>query len=314
MTIQSNAINLQYFQIFEKQRVWVISNADKIPMQVSGNPSKVNDPNTWETLENVHQYCNTHQNCLPAIILSDHLNLIFLDLDDVIDPNTQKIEVWAQEVIDSCNSYTERSKSGRGIHIFLHGQPPNLPSHEKLRCRPHKKHWDKKGEIELYFTKKAATITGDVIVDQPIRSISEDGLASLYRKFFPKEKLRNERTVLFSPKMSDEEVLRLARSSKNSIKFTNLYDHADWDGAKDRSAMDLSLANYLAFYTQDLEQINRLMLSSALLREKWERSDYLDRTIETAVKGLSSAYQSKRSPSSPIPSKQLQAQPEILFR
>ena len=304
MTIHTNLLNLQHLQPFAKQRVWAVSNRDKIPIQSDGTPSKVNDPSTWGSLDGILQYCNEHQDCFPAIILNDQSNLIFIDLDDVIDTDRGKIETWAQAVIDVCNSYTERSRGGKGIHIFLRGHPPKLPSHEKLRCRPQKKLWNNNGELELYFTKKVATITGDVIVDRPIRIIDEGELLALYRKFFPEEPNRTEQpSQSSSPKMKDEDVIRLARSSKNGDKFTGLYDHGEWEGSEDRSAMDLTLANYLAFYTQDHEQVKRLMMSSALLREKWDRTDYLDRTIETAIRGLSNTYQPKQNPSSPIPIK-----------
>lgn len=302
MSIHANLLNLQHFQPFAKQRVWAVSDGNKIPIQNDGTPSKVNDPSTWGSLDGILQYCNGHPDCFPAIMLSDQLDLIFLDLDAVIDPKTGRIETWAQEVIDICNSYTERSRGGRGVHIFLSGHPPKLPPHETLRCRPQKRFWNNSGEIELYFTKKVATITGDVIVDCPIRTINEGESLALYRRFFPKEQNRVEQpSQPSSPKMKDEEVIRLTRSSKNGDKFTSLYDQAEWEGSEDRSAMDLALANYLAFYTQDREQIKRLMMSSALLREKWDRSDYLDRTIETALKGLSSSYQPKHNPNGPIP-------------
>lgn len=304
MTIQTNSLNLQHFQPFEKQRVWVISNGDKIPIQSNGTPSKVNNPSTWGSLKDVLKYCDAHQNCLPAIIVNDQLNLIFVDLDDVIDPKTGKFEAWAQKVIDICNSYTERSRGGKGVHIFLRGRPPKLSSPEKLRCRPNKKDWNKSGELEIYFTKKVATITGDMIVDQPIRSINDTELLSLYRKFFPEEENRVERpSQPLSPKMKDEEVIKVARSSTNGVKFTGLYDHGEWDGNEDRSGMDLALANHLSFYTQDHKQVKRLILSSALRREKWDRSDYLDRTIETAIQGLLSTYQPKQNSSGPIPIK-----------
>ena len=98
MILQTNTINLQHFKPFENQKVWAISNADKIPIQSSGKPSRVNDPSNWVSLEGVLQYTNTHQNCLPAVILNDQLNLIFLDLDDVIDPLIPETEFIEQVV------------------------------------------------------------------------------------------------------------------------------------------------------------------------------------------------------------------------
>jgi primase-polymerase (primpol)-like protein len=50
----------------------------------------------------------------------------------------------------------------------------------------------------------------------------------------------------------------------------------EWDG----SSADASLAQMLAFWTgKNCERMERLMRGSALLRDKWEREDYLPRTI-----------------------------------
>ena len=57
--------------------------------------------------------------------------------------------------------------------------------------------------------------------------------------------------------------------------------------AYDASAADAALAQHLAFWTgRDCERIRRLMSRSALARDKWDREDYLPRTILRAC-GLS---------------------------
>lgn len=51
----------------------------------------------------------------------------------------------------------------------------------------------------------------------------------------------------------------------------------------DRSSADAALAQHLAFWTgKDPGRIRGLMEESALKREKWEREDYVLRTIEGA--------------------------------
>lgn len=305
--IHNNKITLQHFKAFKNQKVWVVSKEDKIPIQTNNQPARSNDPNTWTSLDSVLTYMETHKGTLPALILNDQLDLIFIDLDNVIDPQTHMIEPWAKEIIDICDSYAEKSRSGRGIHIFLRGHPPKLPTDEKVRCRPEKKSWNKIGDFEIYFTKKIATITGSIMVDKPIRNIDEIGVLTLYRKFFPPADpvVNISPPIALSPTMSDEEIDKLARSGEKGKRFTKLYDHAEWDEPEDRSAMDLSLANRIAFFTQDNEQISRIMKKSALNdREKWEREDYIPRTIDTAIQGLSNTYQKsepQRNHGSPIP-------------
>lgn len=65
--------------------------------------------------------------------------------------------------------------------------------------------------------------------------------------------------------------------------------------AYDASSADAALAQHLAFYTgNNCERMLRLMLQSALKRDKWERTDYLYRTITRACAQQSTWYSSKR--------------------
>jgi hypothetical protein len=85
-----------------------------------------------------------------------------------------------------------------------------------------------------------------------------------------------------SSKLSDEEVIRRARSAGNGVgeKFAALYDGGDTSEQNgDASSADYALVSHLAFWTQNAEQIVRVMQSSALVRDKWTRVDYVPRTI-----------------------------------
>jgi hypothetical protein len=70
---------------------------------------------------------------------------------------------------------------------------------------------------------------------------------------------------------AEAETLAKAFPSQNS--------YSQWDG----SAADQALANHLAFWTgNDCERMLRMMKQSALVRDKWDRPDYLPRTILSA--------------------------------
>jgi AAA domain len=90
---------------------------------------------------------------------------------------------------------------------------------------------------------------------------------------------------------TDEDVLQAARKARNAAKFASLYVDGDlsaYDG--DDSRADLALASVLAFYTQDPAQIARLIGSSALMRTKWNRRDYQERTIKRALDNVRDTY------------------------
>jgi putative DNA primase/helicase len=62
-------------------------------------------------------------------------------------------------------------------------------------------------------------------------------------------------------------------------------------GYSSPSEADMALASYLAFYTQDSEQIRRLVAMSGLgAREKWQRDDYAKETIRRAIASRAGTY------------------------
>lgn len=71
--------------------------------------------------------------------------------------------------------------------------------------------------------------------------------------------------------------------------------------AYDASSADAALAAHLAFWTgKDAARMERLMERSALARDKWKRTDYLERTIMGAIARQAGAYQ-ERQPTTPQP-------------
>ncbi len=80
--------------------------------------------------------------------------------------------------------------------------------------------------------------------------------------------------------LDDERVLDLAFRAANGEETARLYAG---DPRGDHSAADLALLSRLAFYTQDANQLDRIFRRSGLYREKWERQDYRDRTIQRAL-------------------------------
>src|SRR5215208_814613 len=91
-------------------------------------------------------------------------------------------------------------------------------------------------------------------------------------------------------KLTDEEVISLARSAKNAAKFEALWQ-GDISGYASHSEADQALVSLLAFYTQDENQLDSLYRQSALCREKWlKRSDYRRSTIDKALSNLTETY------------------------
>ena len=85
----------------------------------------------------------------------------------------------------------------------------------------------------------------------------------------------------------DRTQLERARKSKTGAKFISLYDVGDFENLGfSHSEADLSLCSILRFWLgRDAARIDAAFRRSALMRPKWDRADYRDRTLEQALIG-----------------------------
>jgi DNA-binding transcriptional ArsR family regulator len=98
-----------------------------------------------------------------------------------------------------------------------------------------------------------------------------------------------------SPPQPDEAIIEKCRARQDVAKFSDLFDHGVTSGhGGDDSATDFALLGMLKFYTQDPEQLDRLMRSSALARPKWDEGragrTWLRYSIDNALKDVGETY------------------------
>ena len=180
------------------------------------------------------------------------------------------------------DSYTEFSQSGQGIHIIIRGKKPGS------KCR--------KDNFEMYDSDRFFVMTGNQIKGTPdtIREGQRE-LSDLYKTMFGPVQ-----TEVKQPNtLSDKEIIKLASSAKNGKKFMSLYRGDISAYGNDDSAADLALCSILAFWTRNPLQIDRIFRSSGLMRAKWQRLDYRERTItkalESTLKKLSPGRESQNN-------------------
>ena len=77
----------------------------------------------------------------------------------------------AADIIGKCQSYTEKSKSGRGFHILLRG---NLPFKGKNNLKG----------VEIYKSSRFFIITGDVLLFNKIEE-NQEAIDYIVEKYFP---------------------------------------------------------------------------------------------------------------------------------
>jgi hypothetical protein len=125
----------------------------KNPMDPNtGMEAKCDEPVTWadfqaafDTLDGLGYY-KKYKNVGVEFALCGN-GIIGIDLENCLDPTSNRISAWARNIIRRMASYTEFSPSGTGVRIFARGKLP--PGHE---C--------KSGQIGVYSDKKFLSVTG----------------------------------------------------------------------------------------------------------------------------------------------------------
>jgi hypothetical protein len=222
----------------------------------------VNKPETWSTFNAAMQHRDTD----PAqwgigFVITPTTGLVGLDLDHCLDPFSGELEPWAQEIVTAIASYTEVSPSGEGLRIWTKGTLP--PGRRR------------KGGLEMYDCGRYLTVTGAHVAETPaIIEERTDAVAAIHARFIaepaPVAAPAPQSAPVAQPSMSDAKLLQKARSAKNGAQFAALYDHGQ--GTEDDSANDLSLCNFLAYWTgKDSARMDRLFRASKFYREKWDK-------------------------------------------
>lgn len=219
----------------------------------------------------------------------------FVDLDDAA---LEDGSGWKPHAIAICNmlqgAAIEVSVSGRGLHIFGVGRPPAHRCESKYKIGG------------FYHTDRYAALTGIGATGNAATDCA-DALPVLVDTYWPPDAGQasgigwtDGPAEGWRGPADDDELIRRALNSRSTASaFGGRASFADlWTGnvealsrcypdpsrAYDASSADAALAQHLAFWTgNDCERIRRVMGRSALARDKWEREDYLPRTILGAV-------------------------------
>jgi hypothetical protein len=114
----------------------------------------------------------------------------------------------------------------------------------------------------------------------------------------------NPKSTSGSSDVPDEFIIEKCRGASNAAKFSDLFDHGDTsDSSGDNSGADYSLLGILKFYTQDPDQLERLMRRSRLARSKWDEGragrSWLRYSIDNALKDVGQVYDWSKEASSP---------------
>lgn len=252
---------------------WVV-HRKKMPYDPgTGRRAKSNKPDTWRSFNEAAQ----------ALPRYDGMGFMFggsgfvgVDIDHCIDAQGT-LTTAAAAIVENLDSYTEISTSGSGLHIILKGKVPGSKN--------------KTGNFEIYDAGRYFVMTGNVYRDKPIRA-DQERINAFYRQYISADQAAAQGQEVATQEDTDETALLLldlasvARQSKSGDLFIKLFDHGDTTDYPSHSEADQALMNLLPFYCHgDAEKMRQFFSLSALgKREKWQRKDYQDATIKTALK------------------------------
>jgi len=274
---------------------------DKQPCNAQGRVCDSQDPANWLSADEAGQAAQR----LGAgygigFVFTAADPFFFLDLDGVLQDDGQ----WSPLAQTLCAAFAgcavEVSISGKGLHIFGVGdfgdhaiQPVGFPG-------------------GLYTERRFVALTGTHAVGDAGHPARPEVLRWLVDSYFPHTSARSDRGAEWTDGPVDgwngpvdddeliEQACRIRAGARAALTGRPLFAQL-WtadaevlgdaypDGARqgrpyDSSSADSALATWLLMLTgRDCERTLRLMHRSGLVREKYDRPDYLPRTITRAL-------------------------------
>jgi len=285
-----------------------VGKTDKQPCDYrTGNLCNAHDPAVWTdraTATSAAAKLGSEYGVGFVLTASD--NFFCIDIDNCATPDG-----WSPLALKLCAAFpgaaVEISISGRGLHIFG-SYSGKAPAHS---CKNTALSIEAYSEQRFIALGDAASAVGNAGTD------CTAALALVVGEYFPPSVSSSAPDTVWTDgntdAATDAALIAKMLSSKPSTAsvfggkatFADLWNrdvaalaasYPDTNGTRpyDASSADMGLANALAWWTgRDMERIKRLMHLSGLKRDKWEREDYLNRTIRAACARTDSVYQER---------------------
>lgn len=258
----------------------------KVPCQVTGEMAQANNRRTWSTFATAVKFYLEGDYDGIGFVFSRQDNYIGIDIDKCVVEG--KTNAFATEIIDTLDSYTEFSPSGKGIHIIIKG---GLPQSVLGTGRKSTKHG-----LEIYSYGRFFTFTGNRENSNDVYDRTDE-LAEVFEQYFDDSDIQGRVNLAEFEKdeikLSNESLWEKMFRSKNGDEIRSLYNGSLIND--DHSASDLALCNHLAFWTgKSATRMDSMFRETSLIRDKWDvihfsdtNETYGERTIGVAISSTS---------------------------
>lgn len=161
---------------------WVCANADsKVPMQATClYPASSTNPDTWASFEDAQRVVELGYYDYLGFVFNDN-GIVGIDIDDGFTPEGFVSDL-AADIILKCNSYVEKSKSGRGFHIFVNGDVPFKGKNNLAG-------------VEVYKTARFFIMTGDAVGKWTSIAHNQEALDFIVDTYFPETRVKTSTKV-----------------------------------------------------------------------------------------------------------------------
>ena len=252
----------------------------KVPYQARSHRQKArsDDPSTWRSYERAFTSWTEKQG--DGIGLMRSGRRLFVDLDGCLDEHggwrEWKFPGPVPEAIVAALSrwaWAELSPSGRGVHLIADaGLPPG----------PRQFDFADHTGVAFYDGPRFFALTGRTLfasAPEP-EAVPGEVIGRIWRAFLATRKktaARRPQPVPVRPRADFERLL-------NFPEMAALW-RGDWEnGYGSRSEADLAFLSKLARHGFSLEEAEHLYTLSGLMRDKWLRASYAQRTLEKAFR------------------------------
>ena len=228
----------------------------KIPYHPDKTKASVTDPGTWVTFDEAVAGVGWLFNGIGFVLTADDPYVV-IDYD----------EECPQDVIDSFDTYIERSQSGRGVHIIMEGSFTGKK---------------RKGKVECYQDNRYMIMTGDVVKPDNIQNCQKQ--LDKWRSKHELDATESATTVIRDIVPTDalgslEDIKERMFMSSNGERLRDYFENGHPIGS-DCSQIDAVLLEGLRFWSGGNREIAcALFEQSACVRDKWiNREDYRNST------------------------------------
>lgn len=257
----------------KKLNRWLVHDKEKRPYSTTAERMMIDplDPQNWDSYANALIAIATRkqENLGLGIALGDGLTGV--DFDGCVNDGVIREDI--QQILTRVDSYAEFSPSGRGVHIFVTGWQFPVGDRKGRKA----------GSAEIYSADRYFTVSGKHVPSTPA-TVNDRNLDWLYERIVVNREFADiTNAVQSTQRVKAGKLDILSAGSIVSKKPFLLAYGEDELPYESQSDADFALCSILAKkFDGDPAKIDEAFRKSPLYREKWERLDYRERTLERA--------------------------------